>query len=204
MPRGKGHLDSEGRTLDPGSQSRTNPPSQLSSQFINRLRNNLPPRAVSPGSQSGRRPGLGLGGPGSGSIPLPFGDASKPPQKKHWGKSSSTALISLEHNLPITVSHDVIQVSGQPALLVGPDGLDGIILKDVFSAIAQEARSWGPPPENFFWTPHIQVAVTPGGEYTFTRLQSALEQAGMRVSDHLDFDARITPAVEQPDAPPSH
>lgn len=104
-----------------------------------------------------------------------------------WGESSPHAIISLERSVRVTVSESFVQVGGQPARLVGAQGITDEVIQDVFLGIETEARSWGSAPESFYWTPHIKVFVQPGGEHSFTQLKSVFQKAGLPVSDQLEL-----------------
>jgi hypothetical protein len=59
----------------------------------------------------------------------------------------------------------------------------------VIGMLDRDARTWGPPPENFYWVPHINFVVSPGGNIPYERIRPAIERHGLISSVDYRLDA---------------
>ena len=133
-------------------------------------------------SRASRSPG----GPGQS------GDAAP----RHWGVASLGATIGYERRVRVQIELDHITVAQQPRIDTGVTGGElsaAEIQQRVIRAIQLTARSWGPPPERFYWVPAIRFEVSPGGFLYYERLNSLFRS--WRISTSVDH---VLPPATQP------
>lgn len=157
-------------------------------------------------SRTPQSSGQASGGSGGSSMQFPSesgrtsagGSASLfrgTPRSRRWGRSDRRAGIGFEREIVIGLRPDLITVKDGPAIPVGHGESPEELLVHVLEALEQEARTWGPPPQGFYWIPSIRFLVSPGGNQHYARLRGPLSRWGVnsRVEQALDTS---TPAFQ--------
>ncbi|MED5402155.1 MAG: hypothetical protein VX669_17330 [Planctomycetota bacterium] len=115
---------------------------------------------------------------------------------RHWGVASLGATIGYERRVRVRIELDHITVAQQPRINTGVNGGElsaAEIQQRVIRAIQLTARSWGRPPERFYWVPAIRFEVSPGGFLYYERLNSLFRS--WRISTSVDH---VLPPATQP------
>ncbi|QDT65400.1 hypothetical protein [Calycomorphotria hydatis] len=121
---------------------------------------------------------------------LTFGNAVPSPQGSNtcWGEcENDRSLIGLERTMTVKFFADHFQVGNQQQIPLGR-GETADQLQQVFLAyVNKEAKQWGDPPGGFRWVPRLNVAIMPGGNQHFMRINPDLSRYGlsMVVRNHL-------------------
>ena len=108
---------------------------------------------------------------------------------RRWGLSSRAASIGFERELAIRVDVDRVYVGSEPSISVGRGETRRQVLEAVLIAIDKETRSWGRPPEKFYWVPLLRFVVSPGGNQHYERLNGALSRWGLETSIEHTLEA---------------
>jgi flagellar motility protein MotE (MotC chaperone) len=113
-----------------------------------------------------------------------------------WGISSPRASIGFEHDVMIYIEARRICVGGQPPISCGRGESSERLSFAVLREIDREARSWGRPRENFYWVPNLKIAISPGGNLQYERIQPAFQRHGL--SSTVDFRLELSRPAPMP------
>lgn len=100
-------------------------------------------------------------------------------QRLRWGDFHPGAIIGFERTVSLYVFADRIVVEDEPAIRVGRGESREELLKDVLTAVNEHVKSWGKPPEKFYWIPALRFVVSPGGNQHYERLHGPLNRWGL-------------------------
>jgi hypothetical protein len=120
----------------------------------------------------GATPGFGLFG-NSGGRPNRFASLHR------WGLSSPDATIGFEREIDIVVTSDRLVVRNKQTIRVGKGETRDELVKRVATAIEREVRSWGKPPDSFYWVPTLKFVISPGGNRHYERLAGPVKKLGL-------------------------
>jgi len=156
---------------------------------------NSPAAGASAGPASGNTGGgspstMGSGQPGqspsSAQIGGSFGrsrprtsTSNRRSRKRTWGLIGRQASIGFERNVLIDVTADKITVG--KAFVVSGQLEHRSLVHFVVEAIDRHARSWGRPPDSFYWVPSLQFVVAPDGQSNLKILKSELRSFGLPI-----------------------
>jgi hypothetical protein len=133
--------------------------------------------------------------PKSGGTPSLLGasgddmDNPRHSSKNQWGYAGRQATVGFEHDVTIRVQANRIFVGMQPAIPCGQGESSRQLSAEVIAALNREARTWGPPPENFYWVPHINFVISPGGNVPYERIYATIARHGLISSVDYRLDA---------------
>jgi hypothetical protein len=139
------------------------------------------------GSGSGGPPGGtsrgGADGAAGGAFDAPLigrrsDDADKPGQRR-WGYYSKRASIGFERSVTVYVRDESLKLPSGRTVAVGDGDEAADVAANLADAIEQEARSWGKPPDSFYWVPSIRFVGAPETHPALQQLQSPLQKAGL-------------------------
>lgn len=120
--------------------------------------------------------GLDEGQPSSSSSPaIPLENL----RNRKWGHSPQSAMIGLEQGINVRVDAEKIIVGSDRTIPVGQGESAGDAFAGILSEVEAETRSWGAPPNGFFWRPSLNFHVSPGGNQHFERLQPLALRSGL-------------------------
>jgi len=100
-------------------------------------------------------------------------------RKRTWGLIGRQASIGFERNVLIDVTADKITVG--KAFVVSGQLEHRSLVHFVVEAIDRHARSWGRPPDSFYWVPSLQFVVAPDGQSNLKILKSELRSFGLPI-----------------------
>jgi len=116
---------------------------------------------------------------------------------RQWGIASLGATIGYERRVDVRVEQNRVTVVGQPRIDVVTNNRDELSVDDlrrrVIRGVQRTARSWGQPPERFYWVPAIRFEVSPGGALHYERLNSLFRS--WRLATSVDY---VLPTVPEP------
>jgi len=135
--------------------------------------------------------------PGGRSSSRKAGDAA---EQRMWGLSGGGARIGFEREITIRVEADRVIVGRDQIIPIGDGQRKKELLDDILRAIDAYTRTWGPPPEDFYWIPSIRFLVSPGGNQHYERLYGRLSR--FRISSRADFT--LEPFQSPPREEPLH
>jgi len=124
---------------------------------------------------------------------------------RQWGIASLGATIGYERRVDVRVEQNRVTVVGQPRIDVVINNGDELSVDDlrrrVIRAVQRTARTWGQPPERFYWVPAIRFEVSPGGALHYERLNSLFRS--WRLATSVDYVLPTAPApasrlIEEP------
>lgn len=122
--------------------------------------------------------GLDEGQPSSSSAPasaIPLENL----RNRKWGSSPQNAIIGLEQGINVRVDAGQIIVGTDRTIPVGQGESASDAFAAILSEVEAETRSWGAPPNGFFWRPSLNFHVSPGGNQHFERLQPLAVRSGL-------------------------
>ncbi|MBX3448729.1 MAG: hypothetical protein KF777_04170 [Planctomycetaceae bacterium] len=100
-------------------------------------------------------------------------------RNRKWGNSPQNAIIGLEQGINVRVDAEKIIVGTDRILPVGQGESASDAFAAILSEVEAETRSWGAPPNGFFWRPSLNFHVSPGGNQHFERLQPLAVRSGL-------------------------
>jgi hypothetical protein len=133
--------------------------------------------------------------PSDGGTPSPLGaaademDSPRHTVRHQWGYSGRRATVGFEHDVTIQVQADRIFVGRRPPIPCDHYLSSRELSAAVIGMLDRDARTWGPPPENFYWVPHINFVISPGGNIPFERIRPAIARHGLISSVDYRLDA---------------
>jgi hypothetical protein len=89
----------------------------------------------------------------------------------------------------IDVHADRLVVHKAGELQFAQDADRDTIRKACAAAIDAAVRSWGSPPEGFYWMPRVVLRIYPGGNVHTGRLKGLAEEWGLGVSVQQELEA---------------
>lgn len=101
--------------------------------------------------------------------------------KRQWGVPNPKGSIALEKDLTLSLNADRVIVNNRYRISRTADRTSAEVVQLTIEALDVVARDWGPPPEQFYWVPSIDLVVQPGGEVWKESFKRSLEQAGVSV-----------------------
>jgi hypothetical protein len=99
---------------------------------------------------------------------------------RRWGAGSGR--IGFERTVKIEVYADRLVVRKAGKLQFSEDADRDTVRKASAAAIDAAVRSWGSPPEGFYWMPKVALRIYPGGNIHTARVQGLAEEWGLTVS----------------------
>lgn len=106
-------------------------------------------------------------------------DSEYRPRARRWGRSTQRASIGFERQLTIRADSDRLTIAGERIIAAGRGETRRELVEQVVWSIDEAARSWGDPPEGFYWVPKVKFIVSPGGNQHYERLNGALREWGL-------------------------
>lgn len=105
--------------------------------------------------------------------------------RHQWGMASPGATIGFERDVTIYVESHRIYVGGEPPIPCGRGESNNALAAAVVAALDRDARTWGRPPDNFYWVPNVKFVISPGGNQHYERIRKAITRHGLISS--VDF-----------------
>lgn len=164
--------------------------------------------AAAPGQQSS---GAGTGSPGAGgqsgnSSPSPStsmtigrlrGSRRLRQAKKRWGFSNPGATIGFEREVTVQTTADRLIVGRRYVIRIGKGEPTRQLMLKLTAAVESEARSWGKPPNSFYWVPMLRFVISPGGNQHYQRLRSEVHKIGLQSAVEYKLETPADPARKQ-------
>lgn len=181
-PRGietaDGNFPTSGGTGTPG----TGPAGMTSGGSSSGTSSGSPALPGSPGGAAGGPPGsaspsISLGA-GSRAPARGLDANSRLPARKLWGLSPVGGTIGFEREVRVLVDREKVQV-GRYFVRVPAAARPADLNAAVVDLIDLQARTWGNPPERFYWVPVLRFEVGPGGEPHYRQLAGAMNELGL-------------------------
>ena len=82
-------------------------------------------------------------------------------------------------------------VAAEPPIAAGVDVPAAELREQVLAALQRTARTWGPPPDRFYWVPSVMFQVSPGGHLHYERLNDHLR--GWSLPTSVEFVLKREP-----------
>lgn len=92
-------------------------------------------------------------------------------------------------------------IGDRQTIRIAKDDTPEQLFRSVVFALDAEARSWGKPPDSFYWVPHIQFIVSPGGNQHFARLNRDLQKLGLQTEVSYRLESTAPTQREASDGP---
>jgi len=121
-------------------------------------------------------------------FPRQFGSAGASGVGRRWGLANPRASIGFERKVVVYTDAEQIVVGGEKPLAVGRGESRDQLVQGVLTAVEAEVRSWGHPPEKFYWVPALHFVVSPGGNQHYERLHGAIALWGL--SSSVEYSLR--------------
>lgn len=109
-----------------------------------------------------------------------------------WGIVGLRATIGYERRVRVHVEQDHVVVAAEPPIAAGVDVPAAELREQVLAALQRTARTWGPPPDRFYWVPSVMFQVSPGGHLHYERLNDHLR--GWSLPTSVEFVLKREPA----------
>lgn len=139
--------------------------------------------------------GLDEGQPSSSSVPsIPLENL----RNRKWGSSPQSAMIGLEQGINVRVDAGKIIVGTDRTIPVGQGESASDAFAAILSEVEAETRSWGAPPNGFFWRPSLNFHVSPGGNQHFERLQPLAVRSGLTTTRTFTLEPATQTSGSQP------
>lgn len=158
-----------------------------------------------PGGTAGGPQGASDGGqPGAGVAAAPNWinsnkqKSNRPPLRK-FGMSLPGASIGFEREIPVEVHGDRLIVAGKEAVAIADDTPTEELFERLVVALDRQVRTWGWPPQNFYWVPTVRFVVRPGGIDRYEGLLRPLQRIG--ITSNLEFRLNEVPPQTAKGAP---
>jgi hypothetical protein len=107
---------------------------------------------------------------------------------RRWGAGSSAGRIGFERSVKIDVHADRLTVAKAGELQFAEDADRDTVRKACAAAIDAAVRSWGSPPEGFYWMPRVAFRIYPGGNLHTARLKGLAEEWGLSVTVEQELE----------------
>lgn len=101
--------------------------------------------------------------------------------KRHWGVPNPKGTIALERNMTLQLNGERVIVQDRYRVTKTQERTTSEWNALTLEAMDVVARDWGPPPSQFYWIPHVDLVVQPGGDVWKESLKRSLEHAGVPV-----------------------
>lgn len=99
--------------------------------------------------------------------------------KRGWGLSHRTG-IGIERNVTVVITSDRIRVGTlDMAIGLGHGETDQQIVRAVVVDIDEHAKSWGTPPQGFYWVPSVKFRVARDAEHIYQAVERPLREGGL-------------------------
>jgi len=121
-------------------------------------------------------------------FPRQFGSSETSGAGRRWGLANPRASIGFERKVVVYTDADQIVVGGEKPLAVGRGESRDQLVQGVMAVVEAEVRSWGHPPEKFYWVPALHFVVSPGGNQHYERLHGAVALWGL--SSSVEYSLR--------------
>ena len=102
--------------------------------------------------------------------------------KRQWGVHNPKGSIALEKKLTVALDGQKIIVGNRLKITRFEDRTNKQLADLTILAIDEVAKDWGPPPEQFYWVPTVDLSIYAGGEIITEPLRKALQQTGVVVN----------------------
>ncbi len=126
------------------------------------------------------------------------GRPNKPSRESahRWGISSPRASIGFERDVTVYIEAQRIFVGGQPPIPCGRGETSQQLSRAFLRSLDRDARSWGRPPDSFYWVPNLKFEISPGGLVHHERLQNALQRHALTSS--VDYRLELSRPAPMP------
>jgi hypothetical protein len=118
-------------------------------------------------------------GPGANFGPLSRKRGPRGEADRRWGYYSRRASIGFQRDIPVQVLQDrlVLGQGHEIPLKEGTSVKDTV--EQITEAVEVEARSWGRPPDSFYYVPTLKFVAPPGSEKSIEPLRVPLKREGL-------------------------
>lgn len=110
------------------------------------------------------------------------------PQKSRWGFSSARSSIGFEREVTVWVNEEFAKVGTEDIFAVASEKTRTKEIGKFVGDLERNVRSWGFPPERFYWIPSIRFVVYPGGTKNVRRLKSIADK--MHLPSKIEFSSQ--------------
>lgn len=97
-----------------------------------------------------------------------------------WGIRDAGSSIGLERDVTIHVSSREVRVGDERPLTIKAGVSREELQQDLANTLDAHVRSWGRPPNSFFWLPSVHFEVAPGGHQYYQRLNDLIKDWQLR------------------------
>jgi len=133
-------------------------------------------------------------------VPLPtggaeFGNESADPatspifsndsDKTAAGQPARLGMIGYERSIVLESHWDSLVVDGELKINIAETATNEKIALTVKQLLSARIRSWGKPPEKFYWLPNVQLKSSPGGNLRALMLRDLIQKWGMTVEEDV-------------------
>ena len=125
---------------------------------------------------------------------------------RRWGLCDPGASIGFEREVRVDVSQDELRIAEKHSVPVGQGESKQETLELFATALDQHSRTWGRPPQGFFWAPRLKFIVKPNANGQYEQVNAMMTRAGLATSHEFAEDpkalqfGRTTPALVKPAA----
>lgn len=118
-------------------------------------------------------------GPGANFGPLSRKRGPRGEAERRWGYYSRRASIGFQRDIPVQVLEDrlVLGQGHEIPLKEGTSVKDAV--EQITEAVEVEARSWGRPPDSFYYVPTLKFVAPPGSQKSIEPLRVPLKREGL-------------------------
>lgn len=123
-----------------------------------------------------------------------------------WGLCDPGAGIGFEREVRVDVAQDELRIAEKHSVRVGQGESKQETLEMFAAALDQHSRTWGRPPQGFFWAPRLKFVVKPNANGQYEQVNAMMTRAGLATSHEFAEDpkglqfGRTTPALVKPAA----
>jgi len=116
------------------------------------------------------------------------------PQRK-WGRGQTNGAIGIERTSVLHLKSDRFEIIDGPQVGI-PVSMTRMEYQELVSGLIDyHARSWGEPPQGYFWRPSFEIKVHPGGQVHYPVLKELMEYWG------LGYKVQYIPQTAPPPPP---
>ena len=125
---------------------------------------------------------------------------------RRWGLCDPGASIGFEREVRVDVAQDELRIAEKHSVPVGQGESKQETLEMFAAALDQHSRTWGRPPQGFFWAPRLKFIVKPNANGQYEQVNAMMTRAGLATSHEFADDpkalqfGRTTPALVKPAA----
>ncbi len=108
-------------------------------------------------------------------------------RQRRWGLYGPKATIGFERQITVRIESNQLILNGEHRIAIPDNQPRGELATKVLGLIDKEVRSWGWPPQNFYWVPSIRFVVLPGGNSHYERIHGPLRAEGLSTTVELQL-----------------